>query len=204
MRDHAGLMEEHRLLHFLAGRTDLVKAPLMNRDGQSVACTGDWTYEVHPVADGLDDMRRRFRGRRFCTPGMHGRRGERWGNCTERLRGMTGNAERHSRWLGSFSIFGGGLESHSKSEGPVERMEGYLAVRPMLRAYAEQREWRRAFAEVLMPFYERLEPWLKELTPLWTHNDLDASNLTWTGKGRRGARVQHHRLWIGGFDDGRL
>ena len=54
VRDYDGLMEEHRMLEFLAGRTGLVKEALKNGTGQSVVCTGEWTYEVHPVADGMD------------------------------------------------------------------------------------------------------------------------------------------------------
>jgi Ser/Thr protein kinase RdoA (MazF antagonist) len=33
---------------------------------------------------------------------------------------------------------------------------------------------------LLLPYYSRLRPWLRYLMPLWTHNDLHASNLTWT------------------------
>jgi Ser/Thr protein kinase RdoA (MazF antagonist) len=40
-----------------------------------------------------------------------------------------------------------------------------------------------AALELLEPFHAELRPLLKELKPLWTHNDLHASNLFWSGAG---------------------
>jgi Ser/Thr protein kinase RdoA (MazF antagonist) len=80
--------------------------------------------------------------------------------------------------VSSFTIFAGGC-----GVTPMERMESYLESRPMLRAYVEERAWRRDFDALLMPLYRKLEPWLGYLDPLWTHNDFHASNLIWSGDG---------------------
>ena len=86
----------------------------------------------------------------------------------------------------SFTIFAGNGDESDKSNNsagrnPYKRMEAYLESRPLLRAYAEKRDWRASFEELLMPLYEKLEPWLGYLRPLWTQNDFHASNLMWSG-----------------------
>jgi len=52
-----------------------------------------------------------------------------------------------------------------------------LAQSRAVRAHAEEA------LEILAPFHAELQPLLPALTPLWTHNDLHASNLLWSGVG---------------------
>src|SRR5208282_3427643 len=54
VRDRNSLLEEHRWLNYLSQRDTLVKKPLEDRTGETAVEIGDWTYEVHPVGDGLD------------------------------------------------------------------------------------------------------------------------------------------------------
>jgi len=54
IRDAEGLSEEHSFISWLAQRTTLVQPPLATPTGETTATEGDWTYEVHPLAHGVD------------------------------------------------------------------------------------------------------------------------------------------------------
>src|SRR6202012_4795062 len=74
--------------------------------------------------------------------------------------------------VASFTIFAG--------EDPAAEMQRYLAARPSL---AESRAVNTCAAqalELLAPFHARLAHLSPSLAPLWTHNDLHASNLFWS------------------------
>jgi Ser/Thr protein kinase RdoA (MazF antagonist) len=68
---------------------------------------------------------------------------------------------------------------------PASAMEQYLAARPALSRNARVWACAAQALELLSPFHARLAPFLKELAPLWTHNDLHASNLLWRDAGTR-------------------
>ncbi len=76
--------------------------------------------------------------------------------------------------VGSFSIF--------SAEDASDSMERYLAMRPALDSNAETRRDCAEALNLLAPLHEELRPLLTRLDPLWTHNDLHASNLFWSSK----------------------
>jgi Ser/Thr protein kinase RdoA (MazF antagonist) len=59
-------------------------------------------------------------------------------------------------------------------------MERYLAARPALARNEVVRKSCDDALEVLAPFHAELRILLPSLEPLWTHNDLHASNLLWS------------------------
>jgi len=59
-------------------------------------------------------------------------------------------------------------------------MERYVAARPALMDFARMRACCDEGLELLAPFHAELLPLLPALKPLWTHNDLHASNLLWS------------------------
>jgi len=179
VRNWASLMEEHRLIaHLAAQLPNLVQEPLADRDGQTVVCSrdwsdADWTYEVHPLATGIDLYEDALSWTPFRSTGHALAAGLAMARL-HRAAGSYDAAAREPRQLiSSYSIFASG--------DPEKSLASYLEMRPLLRDYAERRDWRASMNELLIPFYERLSPWLGHLRPLWTHNDLHASNLTWSG-----------------------
>lgn len=190
VRDREGLLEEHRLIAHLAqamevearedsGSDELAPSPLVQPvmtdvDGETVVTSGEWTYEVHPVARGVDV----YEDAQSWTPFLCGGHAHAAGRTLARLhraaRSYEAPARRVRQLVSSFTIFAGcgPLEA-------VDRMYTYLKCRPLLREYAEQRDWRASFRDLLIPLQEQLAPWLAYLPPLWTHNDLHASNMTW-------------------------
>jgi len=173
VRKRASLLEEHRFAAHLAGRLPgLVQPALADRDGETVTCTDDWTYEVHPLANGVDV----YQDALSWTPFHSCAHAHAAGRALAQLHRAAASYDAPPRTLGqlisSYSIFASG--------NPEERLDAYLENRPMLRAYAEQRNWRASLNELFLPFYAKLAPWLGQLRPLWTHNDLHASNLMWS------------------------
>jgi Ser/Thr protein kinase RdoA (MazF antagonist) len=175
VRDVEGLLEEHRLLAHLAGRLpELVQAPLANVDGETAVAVGEWTYEVHPVARGEDVYREALSWTPFLRVEDARAAGRALGRLHLASAGYDAPARMERQLVSSFTVFAG---------DPIARMERYLSSRPLLRAYAEERDWRGDFERLLLPLYSKLEPSLAGLTPLWTHNDFHASNLMWSGAG---------------------
>jgi Ser/Thr protein kinase RdoA (MazF antagonist) len=59
-------------------------------------------------------------------------------------------------------------------------MKRHLAARPALSAHAAIHADCEEALDLLAPFHAELLPNLSALQPLWTHNDLHASNLFWS------------------------
>ena len=182
VRDREGLLEEHRLIAFLAsaewdGGDALVAPVLADFDGETVVIDGEWTYEVHTLARGADVYEQAL----SWTPFLHCGHARAAGRALARLhravKGFDAPARREQQLVSSFSIF----RSDNLGVDVIGRMENYFMNRPYLRRYAEERNWRRSLEELLLPLHGELQPWLQYLEPLWTHNDFHASNLMWSG-----------------------
>lgn len=206
VRDCEGLLEEHRLIAHLAdamheGKDEgldetgfhpgLVQAVLANQDGETVTTDGEWTYEVHLLARGEDVYEQAL----SWTPFLCKHHARAAGRALARLHRAAGSYRAPARntrpLVTSFTIFAGPeLEARqalgASNDDTYMRMQTYLDRRPLLRTYAEERDWRIPFGELFLPLYRNLEPWLAYLRPLWTHNDFHASNLTWSGGGGDG------------------
>lgn len=172
IRDRKGLMEEHGFLAHLRSKGGKVAEVLKDIDGESAICDGDWTYEVHSVAPGLD----LYCDEQSWTPFRSMHQAYAAGRALAELHYASEGYQappREARSLvTSFSIF-------SQAE-PLLSLERYIASRPELLAYLERKDWKRQTTEILLPFHEELKPWLRFLNPLWTHNDLHGSNLLWS------------------------
>jgi Ser/Thr protein kinase RdoA (MazF antagonist) len=66
---------------------------------------------------------------------------------------------------------------------PGAAMENYLCARPVLAKDLVTNVACDEALKLLAPFHARLKPLLPVLEPLWTHNDLHASNLLWSDAG---------------------
>jgi Ser/Thr protein kinase RdoA (MazF antagonist) len=183
VRDREGLLEEHRFIAHLRQATEakpLIPEVLADTEGETAISLGDWTYEVHAPASGADVYQHALSWTPFLSPGHARSAGRALAQLHQASAGYAAPARKAAQLVSSFSIFAPSNETSS----PSQRMEAYLASRPALRAYAEARNWPLSMDRLLMPLYEKLAPWLTNLQPLWTHNDLHASNITWTSPDR--------------------
>lgn len=174
VRSIAGLLEEHRFIaHLSTNLPELVQGVLADCDGETAICVDNWTYEVHPVARGLDVYEDALSWTPFRSCGHARAAGRALAKLHRAAESYRAPAREFGQLISSYSVF--------SENNPESEMTRYLEKRPKLLEYAEQRQWRMSLDELHMPFYRRLKPWLEHLQPLWTHNDFHASNLTWSG-----------------------
>ncbi len=175
VRDREGLAEEHRYMAHLASRGAAVPRVLANADGESAIEIGPWTYEVHEVAAGVD----LYVDAISWTPFFCAAHAREAGAALARLHCATelfaAPRRKVQPLVAGFTIFA--------SENPAAEMERYLAARPTLASHAGVRRSTAETLDLLAPFHAELRPHLPVLAPLWTHNDLHASNLLWSDVG---------------------
>lgn len=172
VRDRDGLLEEHRWLAYLSRRDTLVKKPLEDESGETAVEVGDWTYEVHPVGDGLD----LYETAQSWTPFLSVRHARHAGLALARLHAASAGYEAPARkaatLVTSFKVF--------SCHDPWPELARYAEERPALQDYLGKRDWLVEARETFLPFHDRLCQFLPVFQPLWTHNDFHASNLFWS------------------------
>jgi hypothetical protein len=112
-----------------------------------------------------------------------------WRACISCMTGSTRPKRKPRPLVASFSIFA--------AKDPSAEMKRYLAARPALEIYFRGRDNCDRALELLAPFHAELLPLLPSLAPLWTHNDLHASNLFWSDATERAQAVADDRFRFG-------
>jgi len=172
VRDRDALLEEHRWLDYLSRRDTLVKKPLEDGSGETAVEIGEWTYEVHPVGDGLD----LYETAQSWTPFLSVGHARHAGRALARLHVASAGYDAPARQAGTlvttFKVF--------SCADPWPALARYAEERPALQGYLAQRDWLVETRETFLPFHNRLRKFLPLFQPLWTHNDFHASNLFWS------------------------
>jgi Ser/Thr protein kinase RdoA (MazF antagonist) len=174
VRGAEGLMEEHRFMAHLSANNVPVPRVFEAVEGRTVVESGDWTYEVHAAAEGID----LYQDVVSWTPFLAAEHARSAGKTLARMhiaaKDYAAPSRRIQPLVSSFTIFAG--------NDVRAALEAYLAARPALdRDDATRRHCEEAL-ELLAPFHAELAPLLPALTPIWTHNDLHGSNLFWSDK----------------------
>jgi Ser/Thr protein kinase RdoA (MazF antagonist) len=187
VRDREGLLEEHRFLSHLLRHGAPVPRVLASTSGETAIETGDWTYEVHEIPPGID----LYEDAISWTPFRSIAHAHSAGAALARLHLAAQNFNAPIReprpLVASFTIFA--------AVDPSTAMERYFAARPSLSANESVHAGVEQALEFLAPFHAELVPHLPALAPLWTHNDLHASNLFW-GVAGPGADLNAHATAI--------
>ncbi|MGA2276032.1 MAG: phosphotransferase [Terracidiphilus sp.] len=172
VRDREGLLEEHRFMRHLRENGVPVPFVFANRTGETAIEFGKWTYEVHEAPLGVDI----YEDALSWTPFHSAAHARSAGEALARLHLASLDFDAPHRkprpLVASFTIF--------PAENPNAAMDRYLAARPALAGNAVVREASIEALDLLAPFHVELKPLLPALKPLWTHNDLHASNLLWS------------------------
>jgi Ser/Thr protein kinase RdoA (MazF antagonist) len=175
VRDAEGLREEHRFMAHLLAHGAKVPRVFRAASGETAIEIGEWTYEVHDVPVGVDLYEDALSWTPFRCVGQARAAGKALARIHLAAEGFDAPGRKARPLVASFTIFA--------AHDPVAELERYLDARPVLAGDARVRErFARAF-EALAPFHAELRPLLGALSPLWTHNDLHASNLFWTNAG---------------------
>ncbi len=175
VRNREGLLEEHRFLSHLGGHVALVPRVLASAAGETAIEAGEWTYEVHQIPSGID----LYEDAISWTPFRSAAHAHSAGTVLAILHCAAQDFNAPCRephpLVASFTIFAAG--------DPGTAIGRYLAARPSLATNRAVHASAEQALKLLAPFHAELRPYLSALEPLWTHNDLHASNLFWSDAG---------------------
>jgi Ser/Thr protein kinase RdoA (MazF antagonist) len=166
------LAAEHDFATHLRAGGLPVPAVVRLADGQSVLRRGDFCYEVHDVAGGLDLYRDAVSWSPYASLGHAYASGA----ALARLHLAAADFGRPAR---PFATLMNSCQVITAPD-PLDAAGRLVAARPALAAYLARRRWQEDFEEVLVPLIGRAAPRLAELRPQWAHGDWHPSNLTWT------------------------
>jgi Ser/Thr protein kinase RdoA (MazF antagonist) len=173
VRDVDGLHEEHRFMAHLSAHGARVPRVFANSSGETAIEMGEWTYEVHETPEGVDLYGDSLSWTPFRTAAHARSAGKALARMHLASEGFLAARRKPRPLVASFTIFAG--------QDAGAEMDRYLVVRPALAGNAMVRRCCDETLELLAPFHAALRPLLPALKPLWTHNDLHASNLLWSG-----------------------
>jgi len=172
VRDSEGLLEEHRFMAHLLAREAPVPRVHAASSGETAIEAGEWTYEVHDAPEGVDLYGDALSWMPFRTLAHARSAGQALARLHLASEGYSATRRKARPLVASFTIFAGG--------NPAYEMGSYLAARPELSGSSVVRNCCDEALELLGPYHAELQPLLPALHPLWTHNDLHASNLLWS------------------------
>ncbi len=175
VRDREGLLEEHRFLIHLRAHGAPVPKVFRASSGETAIMSGEWIYEVHEVPAGVDLYEDALSWTPFLSTAHARSAGETLARLHLSSHGFDAPPRKARPLVSSFTIFA--------ADDPAAALQRYLAMRPALAENADVREGCREALELLDPYHAQLRPLLPALKPLWTHNDLHASNLLWSNTG---------------------
>lgn len=172
IRTAEALREEHRFIAHLRANGVPVPEVFRTRTGDTVAEFEGSVYELHSIPSGVDLYADAISWTPFFST-AHARSAGRM-LASMHLAAESYNAPPRSGrpLVASFTIFG--------SQDPRGEWDRYVPSRPALASYLANGRVRDTALELLEPFHAELLPFLPQLKPLWTHNDLHASNLFWS------------------------
>jgi Ser/Thr protein kinase RdoA (MazF antagonist) len=179
VRDTAGLMEEHCFMAHLRRNGAPVPRVLVTAEQTTIVESGEWTYEVHESPGGVDLYKDALSWTPFRS-GDHARSaGEMLARLHNAAEGYSAPPRPPRPLVASFSIFA--------SQSPATALKRYLQARPVLGQDDATKEDCEKALKLLATFHAELTPLLPSLRPLWTHNDMHASNLFWSDESARAA-----------------
>jgi Ser/Thr protein kinase RdoA (MazF antagonist) len=175
VRTPAQLAAEHAFACHLRMRGQPVPTVLRLTKGhgvQSVLRRGDFCYEAHQVADGVDLYRDTVSWSPYASLGHAYAAGV----ALARLHLAAADFGLPARPAG---VLMNSCQVISAAD-PLAATNWLVAARPALVAYLAGRSWPADFAACLAPLIRDVAPLLAALPPQWGHGDWHPSNLTWT------------------------
>ena len=171
VRSAATLNEEHRFIAHL--RTNGMPVPRVLDDarGQTAVAIGDWTYEVHERAAGIDLYREAVS----------------WSPLPNREHALGAGRMLAALHDAAAGYHAAQRDTHlllARSEliaaaDPIATLRAQLPQRPGLADYLHDRDWPSDLARLLAPWHAAAQPRLAQQPRLWTHGDWHVSNLCW-------------------------
>ncbi len=171
VRSPATLSVEHAFIRHLRQRGLPVPRVLADDHGQTAIACGDWTYEIHALAEGVDLYRETV----SWTPLTDLEQARSAGR-------MLANMHRAAADFASSPRDTWMLVARDdllRAPELIAEVEAQIARRPGLASYFVQRDWRSELAPITQ-LQRNVQPRLANLPRVWTHGDWHASNLFWS------------------------
>jgi Ser/Thr protein kinase RdoA (MazF antagonist) len=175
VRTLAQLAVEHAFIGHLRSRGIPAPAALRAADGATATQHGDFVYEVHELAGGLD----RYRDAVSWTPYASLGHARAAGAALARLHDAAGRFPRPAR---TPAVLTSGCEIIVAAD-PLAEVKWLTGMRPGLAGYLDGRDWPDDLTRHVLPAIRRVGPLLAGLPRQWGHGDWHPSNLTWTSAG---------------------
>jgi Ser/Thr protein kinase RdoA (MazF antagonist) len=169
------LREEHRYMAWLRAHGAPVPEVLRTAVGDIVFESEGWAYEVHAAAEGLDSYGDVISWMPFKCVEHARAAGAALAGLHKAAEGFDAPVRVGTPLVAGFTIYA--------ASDPAAAMNAYLERWPALKEFVSGSGWIEETLELLSPFAKQLRLLLPQLQPLWTHNDLHASNLFWSGTG---------------------
>lgn len=175
VRSVSTLSEEHRFIAHLRAHGIPIPAVLSDVRGRTAVALGDWVYEVHERAIGIDLYREAIS----------------WEPLPNRAHALTAGRMLATLHSAAASYAAPQRDTHilvARSEliraiDPVATLRAQLPQREGLADYLRGRDWPGDFTRLLAPWHTAVQPRLAQQPTLWTHGDWHVSNLCWSGDG---------------------
>lgn len=176
LRTPATLADEHGYMAHLRAKGLSVPDVVASADGASAVVQGEWTYELHRDAPGIDLYRDRPSWTPFLMPDHAFAAGKALGRLHRAAQDFAAPARGAHPLIASFIIL--------PARDPLAAAEAYVAARPALACYLADKPWKHALAGLFGALGEGLAQRLAGQMPLWTHGDWHPSNLLWSAEGK--------------------
>jgi Ser/Thr protein kinase RdoA (MazF antagonist) len=175
VRSAAQLAAEHAFATYLRASGLPVPAVRRTAAGRTVVREGDFVYEVHEVAPGIDLYRDAMSWTPYLSAGHARAAGAALARLHRAAAGFTRAARPPAVLTSSCRII--------TAADPLAEVDAIARRRPGLARYLAGRDWRRDLARDHVPAIRRAAPLVAALGPLWGHGDWHPSNLTWDSAG---------------------
>lgn len=169
------LSEEHRFIAHLRRSGMPIPAVLEDADGRTAVTLGEWVYEVHQRAAGVDIYRDTISWQPLLNRQHALRAGRMLATLHQAAEGYVA-PQRDTHILVARSEL-------ICAADPIACLQAQLPQRPGLADYLHHRDWPTELGDVLAPWHVALQPALARQPRLWTHGDWHVSNLCWSGAG---------------------
>ena len=167
------ILQEHAVLQHLASKNIPVATLITSNCGQTALEVGDWTYEVYEKAAGFD----LYIDQQSWTPFFYTEHAAKVGSLLAKLHiAVQDFPELHgrsTRYLVS-------NQQLLESENIVMAIQQRIDNSPELSHYFADKNLDAVFLERIFQTHRKIKHVLQQVTKIWTHNDLHASNLFWS------------------------
>ncbi len=180
-RHHVGvrtvsqLAVEHAFAGYLRGRGLPVPAAVPLDGGATAVRRGDFSYEAHRLAAGIDLYRDAVSWSPFAALGHARSAGAALARLHRAAAGFAAPERPPGVLISSCAV--------TMAPDPVGELSAILGRRPGLARWMAPRPWRDDFTRHLLPAINRAGPLGRGLPRQWGHGDWHPSNLSWTGAG---------------------